>query len=214
MGFPPGHEPKEIPMSIDHRSLGRELDLFDSDPLVGSGLPFWLPAGAAARYEVESYLRELERRAGYQHVYSPVLGKQQMYELSGHLANFADDMFPPMHLGDSDDALLLRPSMCPHHALIFTSRQRSYRDLPLRIAEIGGQYRAERSGVLGGLSRVRSIWLNDGHTFCAVPQVGDEVADVLRLMLQAHAALGLSASSYQLSLRGPGGKYVGGDDAW
>jgi len=199
-------------MSIDHRQLGRDLDLFDSDPLIGTGLPFWLPAGSAARYEVESYLRELERRAGYQHVYSPVLGKRQMYELSGHWANFADDMFPPMPMGE--EALVLRPSLCPHHALIFKSRQRSYRDLPLRIAEIGGQYRAERSGVLGGLTRVRSMWLNDAHIFCAVPQVGDEVAAILELMRQAHSALGLQVSSYQLSLRGSGGKYAGDDDAW
>lgn len=203
-------------MHLDHRRLGRELDIFDSDPLIGAGLPYWLPAGAAARYAVESYLRELERRAGYQHVYSPVLGKRQMYELSGHWHNFADDMFPPMGLGDGGDgdALVLRPSLCPHHALIFKSRQRSYRDLPLRIAELGGMYRAERSGVLGGLGRVRAIWLNDAHTFCPVEQVGDEVAAVLALMRQAHAALGLRVSSYQLSLRGPGGKYVGADAAW
>jgi threonyl-tRNA synthetase len=201
-------------MPVDHRKLGRELDLFDSDPLIGAGLPFWLPAGAAARHEVESYLRELERRAGYQHVYSPVLGKRHMYELSGHWANFADDMFPPMHLGDGDDALVLRPSLCPHHALVFRSRQRSYRDLPLRLAEIGGQYRAERSGVLGGLTRVRAMCLNDAHIFCTVPQVGSEVAGVLQLMREAHAALGLRVSSYQLSLRGTGGKYAGDDDAW
>ncbi|MDG4769238.1 threonine--tRNA ligase [Solwaraspora sp. WMMD792] len=211
---------------VDHRKLGRELDLFDSDPLIGAGLPFWLPAGAAARYEVESYLRELERRAGYQHVYSPALGKRQMYELSGHWTNFADDMFPPMALGrqhdDNDaedvaedgDALVLRPSLCPHHALIFKSRQRSYRDLPLRIAELGAMYRAERSGVLGGLTRVRSIWLNDSHIFCALPQIGAEIAGVLRLMRQAHDALGVQVSSYQLSLRGAGGKYAGDDEAW
>jgi threonyl-tRNA synthetase len=203
-------------MPVDHRKLGRELDIFDSDPLIGAGLPFWLPAGAAARYEVESYLRELERRAGYQHVYSPVLGKRQMYELSGHWHNFADDMFPPMRLGggDGDDALVLRPALCPHHALIFKARQRSYRDLPLRIAELGAMYRAERSGVLGGLTRVRSIWLNDAHVFCPVAQVGDEVAAVLELMRQAHDALGLQVSSYQLSLRGAGGKYAGADAAW
>src|SRR5262249_13538645 len=159
--------------------------------------------------EVESYVRELERRSGHRHVYSPVLGKRQMYELSGHWANFADDMFPPMPMGDGDDALVLRPSLCPHHALIFKARQRSYRDLPLRIPEIGGQYRAERSGVLGGLTRVRSIWLNDAHVFCSVDQVGEEVAEILRLMRQAHAALGFAASSYQLSLRGSGGKYAG-----
>jgi threonyl-tRNA synthetase len=202
-------------MTVDHRKLGRELDIFDSDPLIGAGLPFWLPAGAAARYEVEAFLRELERRAGYQHVYSPVLGKRQMYELSGHWQNFAEDMFPPMQLGDdSDEALVMRPSLCPHHALVFKSRQHSYRDLPLRIAELGGMYRAERSGVLGGLTRVRSIWLNDAHIFCTVAQVGHEVADVLALMRQAHTALGLQVSSYQLSLRGDGGKYAGDDEAW
>jgi threonyl-tRNA synthetase len=199
-------------MNVDHRKLGRELDLFDSDPLIGAGLPFWLPAGAAARYEVESYLHELERRAGYQHVYSPAMGKKQMYELSGHWRNFADDMFPPMVLGG--DELVLRPSLCPHHALIFKARQRSYRDLPLRIAEIGPMYRAERSGVLGGLSRVRSIQLNDSHNFCALDQVGSEVADVLRLMNQAHAALGMRPSSVRLSLRGDSGKYAGDAAMW
>jgi threonyl-tRNA synthetase len=198
-------------MHVDHRKLGRELDIFDSDPMIGAGLPFWLPAGAAARYEVESYLRELERRAGYQHVYSPVLGKRQMYELSGHWQNFADDMFPPMEVGDQ---LVLRPGLCPHHALIFKARQRSYRELPVRLAELGGMYRAERSGVLGGLSRVRSIWLNDAHVFCAVDQVGDEVAAMLALIARAHAALGLPKASFRLSLRGDSGKYVGADDAW
>ncbi|HEX5204177.1 MAG TPA: threonine--tRNA ligase [Actinoplanes sp.] len=199
-------------MNIDHRKLGRELDLFDSDPLIGAGLPFWLPDGAAARYEVESYLHELERRAGYQHVYSPALGKKQMFELSGHWKNFADDMFPPMALGG--DELVLRPSLCPHHALIYKSRQRSYRDLPLRIAEIGPMFRAERSGVLGGLSRVRSIQLNDSHIFCPLDQVGSEVADVLRLMGVAHRALGLRPSSFRLSLHGDSGKYAGSDEMW
>ena len=197
---------------IDHRRLGRELDLFDSDPLIGAGLPFWLPAGAAARHEVESYLYELERRAGYRHVYSPALGKREMYELSGHWRNFADDMFPPMMLGADD--LVLRPSLCPHHALIFKARQRSYRDLPLRIAELGAMYRAERSGVLGGLARVRSIQLNDAHNFCAPDQVGDEVAAVLRLMRRAHAALGLRPTEFRLSLRGDGGKYGGDSAMW
>jgi threonyl-tRNA synthetase len=199
-------------MSVDHRRLGRELDLFDSDPLIGSGLPFWLPAGAAARHEVESYLHDLERRAGYRHVYSPALGKRRMYELSGHWRNFADDMFPPMRLGD--DELVLRPSLCPHHALIFRARGRSYRELPLRIAELGPMYRAERSGVVGGLSRVRQMLLNDAHIFCAEDQAGAEVAGVLALMRQAHAALGMGPVSYQLSLRGPGKKYGGDDAVW
>jgi threonyl-tRNA synthetase len=199
-------------MSIDHRKLGRELDLFDSDPLIGSGLPFWLPAGAAARHEVEAYLYDLERRHGYQHVYSPAMGKRAMYELSGHWRNFADDMFPPMELGS--DEFVLRPSLCPHHALIFKSRQRSYRDLPLRIAELGPMYRAERSGVLGGLQRVRSVQLNDAHLFCALDQVGDEVAAVLRLMREAHAALGVRVSAVRLSLRGESGKYAGDEESW
>lgn len=217
-------------MPVDHRSLGRDLDIFDTDPLIGAGLPFWLPGGAAARYEVETYLRELERRAGYQHVHTPVLGRRRMYELSGHLPHFADDMFPPMRLGrrtdghtqddgdgghfDDQDALVLRPSLCPHHALVFRSRQRSYRELPLRIAELGAMYRAERSGVLGGLTRVRSIWLNDGHTFCAAGQIGDEVAAGLQLMRQAHEALGVRVSSFRLSLRGEGAGSAGDDSDW
>nr|WP_296077243.1 threonine--tRNA ligase [uncultured Actinoplanes sp.] len=189
---------------VDHRRLGRELDLFDSDPLIGAGLPFWLPAGAAARHAVEEYVRELERRAGYQHVHSPALGKRQMYELSGHWEHYRQDMFAPI---DDNDQLVLRPSNCPHHALIFKARQRSYRDLPLRIAELGSMYRAERSGVLGGLNRVRAINLNDAHIFCAPDQVVDEVASVLRLMRRAFAALGFEPKRYRLSLP------ANGDDA-
>jgi threonyl-tRNA synthetase len=147
-------------------------------------------------------------------VYSPVLGKRELYELSGHWRNFAEDMFPPMQVGRGGDALVMRPSLCPHHALIFKSRQHSYRDLPLRIAEFGGMYRAERSGVLGGLTRVQSIWLNDSHNFCALEQVGDEVADVLRLIREAHRALGMQVSAYRLSLRGQGGKYSGENVMW
>ncbi len=185
---------------VDHRKLGRELELFHSDPLIGAGLPVWLPAGAAARHAVEEYLREQERLAGYEHVYSPPMAKRELFERSGHLAKFGDDMFPGMPDGDSE--LMLRPSLCPQHALVFAARGRSYRDLPLRIAELGGMYRAERSGVVGGLSRVRSIWLNDAHIFCALDQVGDEVAAVLRLMRRVHAALGLVPYRFRLSLRG------------
>ncbi|MER7888325.1 threonine--tRNA ligase [Micromonospora sp. NPDC094482] len=198
---------------IDHRRLGRELDLFVSHPLAGAGLPIWLPAGAAARHAVEEYVRELERRAGYQHVYSPPLGKRELFELSGHLGYFADDMFPPMQVSD-DDEFVLRPALCPHHALVFAARGRSYRELPLRIAELGGMYRSERSGVLGGLSRVRAISLNDAHNFCALDQVGEEVAEILRLIREAHAALGVRPAGFRLSLRGPGQKYVGDDAQW
>lgn len=197
----------------DHRRLGRELDIFDSDPLIGAGLPFWLPAGAAARYEVESYLRELERRAGYQYVYSPVLGKRALYERSGHWSHFADDMFPPMAMS-ADDELVLRPTMCPHHALIFDSRPRSYRDLPVRIAEIGGQYRAERSGVLGGLSRVRGMSLNDAHNFCALDGVADEIAAVLALIGDAYSAIGIASAGFRLSRRGDSFDYAGSPELW
>ncbi|MEU8422482.1 threonine--tRNA ligase [Micromonospora sp. NPDC048835] len=198
---------------IDHRRLGRELDLFISDPLAGAGLPIWLPAGAAARHAVEEYVRELERRSGHQHVYSPPLGKRELFELSGHLGYFADDMFPPMRLS-ADDEFVLRPALCPHHALVFRARGRSYRELPLRIAELGGMYRSERSGVLGGLSRVRAISLNDAHTFCAPEQVGAEVAEILGLIREAHAALGVRPAGFRLSLRGPDEKYVGDDAQW
>ncbi|WBC10316.1 threonine--tRNA ligase [Micromonospora sp. WMMA1947] len=198
---------------IDHRRLGRDLELFVSDPLAGAGLPIWLPAGAAARHAVEEYVRELERRAGYQHVYSPPLGKRELFELSGHLGYFADDMFPPMRLS-ADDEFVLRPALCPHHALVFRARGRSYRELPLRVAELGGMYRAERSGVLGGLSRVRAISLNDAHNFCALEQVGDEVREILRLIGEAHAALGVRPAGFRLSLRGQDQRYVGDDAGW
>jgi threonyl-tRNA synthetase len=198
---------------VDHRKLGRELELFCSDPLAGAGLPIWLPAGAAARKAVEDHVRERERRAGYQHVVSPPLGRRELFELSGHAEHFADDMFPPMRMS-ADDELVLRPALCPHHALVFAARGRSYRELPLRIAEQGGLYRSERSGVLGGLSRVRAISLNDGHTFCSGDQVAGEIARELRLIRQAHAELGVRVSGIRLSLRGASGRYVDDPAMW
>ncbi|MFY9932936.1 MAG: aminoacyl--tRNA ligase-related protein, partial [Streptosporangiaceae bacterium] len=196
----------------DHRKLGRELGLFGTDPLIGAGLPYWLPAGAAVRHALEEYLRELERQAGYQHVYSPVLGKRELYELSGHWAHYRDGMYPPMTL--AGEQVLLRPSLCPHHALIYRSRGRSYRELPLRLAELGGQYRAELSGTLGGLTRVRAMQLNDAHIFCAPGQVADEAYAALQLIRQAYAALGLEPVRFRLSLPGPGSKYVGPAELW
>ncbi|MGE5136989.1 MAG: threonine--tRNA ligase [Gemmatimonadota bacterium] len=196
----------------DHRKLGRELDLFGTDPLVGAGLPYWLPAGAAVRHALEEYVRELERRAGYQHVYSPVLGKRELYEISGHWAHYHADMYPPMDMGA--EQVVLRPSLCPHHALIYRSRGRSYRELPLRLAEIGGQYRAELSGVLGGLTRVRAMQLNDAHIFCTLDQVAGEAVAALRMISQAYLALGIKPVRYRLSLPGPGGKYVDDPELW
>ncbi|WP_269431988.1 threonine--tRNA ligase [Saccharothrix sp. ST-888] len=203
--------PRETAMH-DHRRLGRELDLFDTDPLIGSGLPYWLPSGAAVRHSLEEYIREVERRAGYRHVYSPVLGKRELYEISGHWAHYSDDMFPPMDLGG--EQVVLRPSLCPHHALIFRSRSHSYRELPLRMAELGGMYRSELSGVLGGLTRVRAIQLNDAHVFCTLDQVADEARAALDLIRQAYRALGITPSRIRLSLPGEGGKYVAAPELW
>ncbi|HEY3649946.1 MAG TPA: threonine--tRNA ligase [Streptosporangiaceae bacterium] len=193
----------------DHRKLGRELGLFDTDPLIGAGLPFWLPAGAAVRHALEEYLRELERRAGYSHVYSPVLGKRELYEISGHWSHYRDGMYPPMDAGG--EQVVLRPSLCPHHALLYRSRGRSYRELPLRLAELGGQYRTELSGVLGGLTRVRAMQLNDAHIFCTPDQAAAEARAALAMIRQAYAALGIEPARYRLSLPSPGSasKYVG-----
>ncbi|WP_337925689.1 threonine--tRNA ligase [Kribbella italica] len=214
----PSTRAKEIIM-FDHRKLGRELGLFDSDPLIGAGLPYLLPAGAAVRHALESYVADLERRAGYQQVYSPVLGKRELYEISGHWSHYSDDMYPPMKVGEEE--VVLRPSLCPHHALIYRSRSHSYRELPIRYAELGGMYRSELSGVLGGLTRVRAIQLNDGHIFCTLDQVADEACASLDLILRAYDDLGLGPSRFLLSLPAEnarigeaGSKYVGDQDSW
>ncbi|WP_229796195.1 threonine--tRNA ligase, partial [Saccharothrix coeruleofusca] len=196
----------------DHRRLGRELALFDTDPLIGAGLPYWLPDGAVVRHALEEYVRDAERRAGYRHVYSPVLGKRELYEISGHWSHYREDMFPPMDLGG--EQVVLRPSLCPHHALVYRSRARSYRELPLRLAELGGMYRSELSGVLGGLTRVRAIQLNDAHVFCTTDQVADEALAALAMIRRAYEAMGIRPARYRLSLPGPGGKYVAAPELW
>ncbi|MFB9247361.1 threonine--tRNA ligase [Sphaerisporangium melleum] len=196
----------------DHRRLGRELGLFGTDPLIGAGLPYWLPDGATIRHTLEEYIRTAERRAGYQHVYSPVLGKRELYEISGHWSHYSDDMFPPMDLGG--EQVVLRPSLCPHHAIIYRSRSHSYRELPLRMAEVGGMYRSEPSGVLGGLTRVRAIQLNDAHIFCTLEQVAEEAGGALAMIRQAYRDLGIVPAHYRLSLPGPGGKYVAAPELW
>ncbi|MGX1271239.1 threonyl-tRNA synthetase [Streptomyces phaeoluteigriseus] len=179
---------------------------------MGAGLPYWLPDGAVVRHILEGYVREAERAAGYRHVYSPVLGKRDLYEISGHWDHYRDDMFPPMDLGA--EQVVLRPSLCPHHALIYRSRSHSYRELPLRMAELGGMYRAELSGVLGGLTRVRAIHLNDAHIFCTLEQAVEEARAALALITRAYADLGIRASRHRLSLPGEGGKYVADPELW
>ena len=206
--------PERETVMIDHRKLGRELELFCSDPLAGAGLPIWLPAGAAARHAVEDHIRERERRAGYRHVVSPPLGRRELFELSGHAEHFGDDMFPPMRMS-ADDELVLRPSLCPHHALVFRSRGRSYRELPLRIAETGRHVpgrtlrragRAEPGP--GHLAQRRA------HLLRARTRWSTRSAASWSLIRQAHADLGVRASGFRLSLRGEGDKYVDDPAMW
>lgn len=200
----------------DHRELGRELGLFAGNPAIGSGLPLWLPAGAAVRRELEEYAHELAVRTGCQGVYSPVLAKRELFERSGHWAKFSADMFPVMELGSSegDDQLVLRPANCPHHAMIYASGQRSYRDLPLRYNELAPMFRAERSGVISGLSRVRQINLDDTHVFCRADQLADEVALAMTGVLEAYHVLGIKISYLRLSRRGDGDGYLGEPQRW
>jgi threonyl-tRNA synthetase len=196
----------------DHRKLGRQLGIFLTDELLGAGLPLWLPAGAAVRAALERYIVEEERLAGYQHVYSPELGKRELYERSGHWQHYRDDMYPPMRVGHEE--VVLRPMNCPHHVLVYQAQPRRRRELPLRIAELATMYRFERSGVIGGLSRVRRMTLNDGHVFCPEELIAEEVASILAMTARAYRALGLPPPRYRLSRRGEGDKYVDGDDMW
>lgn len=198
----------------DHRKLGKELELFTVSELVGAGLPLWLPKGATVRRVLEDYILDLERQAGYQHVYTPDLAKVELYERSGHWEHYHEDMFPPMDL--ETERMVLRPMNCPHHILIYKSKMRSYRDLPVRLAELGTMYRYERSGVLSGLSRVRCMTLNDAHIFCTPDQIKEEFTKVMQLVERAYRDLGITQYSYRLSLRDPANteKYVANDDMW
>jgi threonyl-tRNA synthetase len=197
---------------IDYREINLDLQVFATDPLAGAGLPLWLPNGAVIRAEVEALARDLAHADGCQGVYSPVLGKRALFERSGHWAKFSDDMFPPMPVGG--DELVLRPANCPHHALIYSASRHSYRELPVRLHEVGAMFRAERSGVLSGLGRVRQINLDDTHVFCRPDQVGDEAARALRSVLRAQEVLGLPIDHVRFSRRGDGDGYLGDDEAW
>jgi threonyl-tRNA synthetase len=198
----------------DHRRIGKELGLFSVSDQVGSGLPLWLPKGATIRRLLEDYILEKERRAGYQHVYTPDLAKVDLYVRSGHWAHYHEDMFPTLDM--ETEQLVLRPMNCPHHILVYESKKHSYRDLPVRIAELGTMYRYERSGVLSGLSRVRVMTLNDAHIFCTPDQIKEEFAGVMRLVEQAYRDLGITQYTYRLSLRDKlhTEKYVDNDAMW
>jgi threonyl-tRNA synthetase len=197
---------------LDHRDLNRDLRVFATDPLAGAGLPLWLPDGAVIREELQALARDLARADGCQGVYSPVLGKRALYERSGHWAKFSDDMFPPMAVGG--DELVLRPANCPHHALIYASAQRSWRELPVRLNELAAMFRAERSGVLSGLSRVRQINLDDTHVFCRPDQVAGEAARGLLAALRAQDILGLPVDYVRLSLRDGSPAFLGTAGQW
>ncbi|QGN32679.1 threonine--tRNA ligase [Microlunatus sp. Gsoil 973] len=200
----------------DHRELGRDMHLFAGNPIVGAGLPLWLPAGAVIRRELEQYAHEMAVRTGCQGVYSPVLAKRELFERSGHWAKFSDDMFPVMELGSNagDDQLVLRPANCPHHAMIYAAGQHSYRELPIRYNELAPMFRAERSGVLSGLSRVRQISLDDTHVFCRPDQLATEVALAMDGVLESYDVLGIGIHRLRLSRRGPGDGYLGPIDQW
>jgi threonyl-tRNA synthetase len=198
----------------DHRRIGREQQLFHIAPEVGPGLPLWLPKGAAVRRIVERYIVDLELAAGYQHVYTQELASSTLYKLSGHWDHYRDNMYPPIQV-DAEE-LVLRPMNCPHHIMIYKVAQRSYRDLPLRIAELGKVYRYERSGVLTGLARVRGMTMNDAHIFLRADQIRDEIAGVVRLIQQVYADFRIAGAWYQLSLRDPADreKFIANDALW
>jgi threonyl-tRNA synthetase len=199
-------------VKLDHRDINLDLPVFATDPLAGAGLPLWLPDGAVIREELQNLARDIARADGCQGVYSPVLGKRALYERSGHLAKFSDDMFPPMSVGG--DELMLRPANCPHHALTYSCAQRSYRDLPIRLNELAAMFRAERSGSLSGLSRVRQINLDDTHVFCRPDQVADEAARALRSALRAQEMLGLPVDYVRLSRRDDSPSFLGDPARW
>ena len=190
----------------DHRRLGRQLKIFASDEACGAGLPLWLPAGSVVRSEIERFVVDLERRYGYQHVFTPEMAKRELYEHSGHWAHYQDDMYPPMDVGS--EQVVLRPMNCPHHILVYRSEPRTIREIPLRLAELGTMFRNERSGAVGGLSRVRQMTLNDGHVFCAAEDVEQEIASILELVDVAYKALAIPAPSLRLSRPDVGPKYA------
>lgn len=199
----------------DHRKLGKELDLFMVDPEIGSGLPFWLPKGATIRRVIERYIVDKEVSLGYEHVYTPIMADAKLYQQSGHWDHYQDDMFPPMDMGDGE-LLVLRPMNCPHHMKIFGKETRSYRDLPLRIAELGQMHRYEKSGALSGLQRVREMTLNDAHVFVRPDQIKEEFRRVINLILEVYKDFNITDYRFRLSLRDPENKekYFDDDEMW
>ena len=200
----------------DHRKLGQELDLFTFSEKVGKGLPLWLPKGAMLRERLENFLRKAQVKAGYQQVVTPHIGSKQLYLTSGHWEKYGKDSFQPITTPEEGEEFLLKPMNCPHHCEIFRARPRSYRELPLRLAEFGTVYRYEQSGELHGLTRVRGFTQDDAHIFCTDDQVENEFKKVIDLVLYVFKSLGFEDFSAQVSLRDPENKtkYFGSDEAW
>ena len=199
----------------DHRKLGKELDIFMISQEAGSGLPFWLPKGATVRRIIERYIMDKEISLGYEHVYTPIMAKTDLYKTSGHWDHYQEDMFPPMDMGDGE-MLVLRPMNCPHHMLIYKNTIHSYRELPIRIAELGMMHRYEKSGALSGLQRVREMTLNDAHLFVRPDQIKDEFKRVIKLIEEVYKDFGITDYRYRLSYRDPKDtkKYFDDDAMW
>ena len=200
----------------DHRKLGKEMELFAFSQNVGAGLPLWLPKGAALRDRLEQFLRKIQKRYGYQQVITPHIGNKMLYVTSGHYAKYGKDSFQPIHTPEEGEEYLLKPMNCPHHCEIFKAFPRSYRELPLRLAEFGTVYRYEQSGELHGLTRVRGFTQDDAHIFCAPEQIKDEFLKVMDIIFYIFKALKFDNFEAQISLRDPKNKekYIGSDENW
>ncbi|MCM1293342.1 MAG: threonine--tRNA ligase [Bacteroides sp.] len=200
----------------DHRKLGKEMELFAFSQNVGAGLPLWLPKGAALRDRLEQFLRKIQKQYGYQQVITPHIGNKNLYVTSGHYAKYGKDSFQPIHTPEEGEEYLLKPMNCPHHCEIFKAFPRSYRDLPLRLAEFGTVYRYEQSGELHGLTRVRGFTQDDAHIFCAPDQIKEEFLKVMDIIFYIFKALKFENFEAQISLRDPNNKekYIGSDENW
>ncbi len=200
----------------DHRKLGKELDLFTFSQKVGQGLPLWLPKGAALRERLENFLKNAQKKAGYEMVVTPHIGQKELYVTSGHYAKYGEDSFQPIHTPKEDEEFLLKPMNCPHHCEIYKNSQWSYKDLPKRFAEFGTVYRYEQSGELHGLTRVRGFTQDDAHLFCTPDQLDEEFKNVIDLVLYVFGSLGFENFTAQVSLRDPENpdKYIGSDENW
>lgn len=200
----------------DHRKIGKDLELFAFSQNVGAGLPLWLPRGTQLRLQLEEFLRKIQKQYGYEQVMTPHIGNINLYKTSGHYAKYKDDAFRPIETPQEGELFMLKPMNCPHHCEIYKTKPRSYRDLPVRLAEFGTVYRYEQSGELHGLTRVRGFTQDDAHLFCRPDQIKDEFIKVMDIIFIIFKALDFSQFEAQISLRDPNNKekYIGSDENW